>query len=149
MRSNAILNIENIDKYCFLWSILACLQPCNNNLPNRVSNYKQYFNELNKQGFDFTNGFKCSNVHRFDELNILSINIFELKFYQDQNEWRHKSIPTEVSKSESDRVIDLLIYKDHYGLIKQLNVILGDHLKNFICRKCLNSNTSENMLMIH
>ena len=63
LRSNAILNIENNDKYCFLWSFLAYLHPCNYNHPNRVSNYKQYFDELNIQGFDFTNGFKCSDVH--------------------------------------------------------------------------------------
>ena len=86
MRSNAILNIENIDKYCFIWSILDSLYPCNNNHPNRVSIYKQYFNELNNQGFDFTNGFKCSDVHKFNELNNLSVNIFELIFYQDQNQ---------------------------------------------------------------
>ena len=42
LRSNAILNIENNDKYCFLWSILAFLHPCNNIHPNRVSNYRQY-----------------------------------------------------------------------------------------------------------
>ena len=41
LRSNAILNIENNDKYCFLWSILASLYPCNNNHPNRVSNYRR------------------------------------------------------------------------------------------------------------
>ena len=46
LRSNAILNIENNDKYCFSWSILASLYPCNNNHPNKVSNYQQYFNEL-------------------------------------------------------------------------------------------------------
>ena len=38
LRSNPILNIENNDKYCFIWSILASLHPCNNNHPNRVSN---------------------------------------------------------------------------------------------------------------
>ena len=38
MRSNAILNIENNDKYCFLWSIIASLHPCSNNHPNRVTN---------------------------------------------------------------------------------------------------------------
>ena len=69
LRSNAILNIENNDKYCFLRSILACLHPCNNSHPNRVSNYRQYFKELKIQGFDFTNGFKCSDVHKFNEVN--------------------------------------------------------------------------------
>ena len=149
LRSNAISNVENNDKYCFLWSILASLYPCNNNHPNRVSNYKQYFNEFNIQDFDFTNGFKCSDVHKFNELNNLSVNIFELNFYQDQNQWKHKLIPVEVSKSNSDRVIDLAIYKNHYVLIKKLDVFSGDHNKKFICRRCLSSYTSENMLMKH
>ena len=112
LRLNAILNVENNDKYCFLWSILAYLHP------DKVSNYKQYFNELNISGFDFTNGFKCSDVHKFIQLNNLSVNIFELNFYQDQNKWKHKLIPIEVSKNESDKVIDLMIYKNHYALLK-------------------------------
>ena len=149
LRSNAILNIENDDKYCFLWSILAYLHPCNNNHPNRVSNYRPYFNELNFQGFDFTNGFRCSDVHLFNELNNLSVNIFELSFYQDQNQWKHKLIPIEISKNDSDRVVDLAIYKNHYVLIKKLDVFLGDHNKKYICRRCLSSYTSENMLIKH
>ena len=28
IRSNAILNIQNDDKYCFIWSILAHMFPC-------------------------------------------------------------------------------------------------------------------------
>ena len=149
LRSNAILNVENKDKYCFLWSILAWLHPCNNNHPNRVSNYQQLFDELNINGFNFTNGFRCSDVHKFNELNNLSVNVFELNFYQDQNQWKHKLIPFEVSKNNSDRVIVLAIYKNHYVLFKKLDVFLGDHNKKFICRRCLCSYTSENMLMNH
>ena len=122
LRSNAILNIENIDKYCFIWSILASLHPCNNNHQNRVSNCKQYFNELNIEGFDFINGVICNDFHRFKELNNFSITLFEIIFYQDQNKWKHNLIPIEVSKNESDRVFDLLICKNHFALIKKLNV---------------------------
>ena len=148
LRSNAILNFENNDKYCFLWSILAYLHLCNNNHPNRVSTYRQYFNQLNIQGFDFSKGFRC--IHKFNELNNLSVNIFELKFYQDQNQWKHNLLPIEISKNNSDRIIiDLLIYKNHYALFKKLDVFLGDHNKKFICRRCLGSHTSENMLMLH
>ena len=132
LRTNAILNNENNDKYCFIWSILASLHPCNNSHPNRVSNYKQYFNELNINGLGFANGLKCSDVHKFNELKNLSVNIFELIFYQDQKKWRHKLIPVEVSKNNSDRVIDLALYKNHYVLIKKLDVFLGDHNKKFI-----------------
>ena len=149
LRSNAILNIENNDKHCFIWSLLASLHPCNSNHPNRVSNNKHYSEELNIQGFDFTNGFACSDVHKFIELNLLSYNIFELNFYQDQNQWKPKLIPIEVTKNESDKVIDLIIYKNLYALIRKLNVFLGDHQKTFICRRCLNSYTSENMLKLH
>ena len=104
---------------------------------------------MNIQDFDFSRGFRCGDVHKFNELNNLSVNIFELIFYQDQNQWKHKLIPVEVSKNDSDRVIDLAIYKNHYVLIKKLDVFLGDHNKKYVCRRCLSSYTSENMLMKH
>ena len=149
LRSNAILNIENNDKYCFLWSILASLHPCSNNHPNRVSNYKQYFDQLNIQGLDFSRRFKRSDVHKFNEINNLSVNIFELNFYQDRNQWKHKLILIEISKNNSDGVIDLAIYKNHYALFKKVDVFLRDHNKNYVCRRCFRSYTSENMLMKH
>ena len=148
LRSNAILNIENNDKYCFLWSILAYLHPCKKNHPNRVTNYRQNFIESNIQDFDFTNGLRCSDIHRFNELNNLSVNILELNFYQDQKIWKHKFIPIESSKNNSDRVIDLAIYKNHSVLIEKSDVFLGDHNKKLIYRRCLNSYRDEKMLML-
>ena len=144
LRSSAIVNIKNNDKYCFIWSILAKLYPCETN-PDRVSKYMPYFNELNIEGFDFTNGFRCSDMYRFEKLNNLSINIYELNF--DQN--KHKLIPIEISKNGSDKVIDLLIYKNLYVLIKKLNVFIGKHDCKYICRKCLNSYTTNSMLIKH
>ena len=38
LRSSAILNIENDDKYCFLWSVLAKIRLLNKIHPNGVSN---------------------------------------------------------------------------------------------------------------
>ena len=144
LRSSAIVNIKNNDKYCFIWSILAKLYPCETN-PDRVSKYMPYFNELNIEGFDFTNGFRCSDMYRFEKLNNLSINIYELNF--DQN--KHKLIPIEISKNVSDKVFDLLIYKNHYVLIKKLNVFIGKHDCKYVCRKCLNSYTTNSMLIKH
>ena len=113
LRSSAILNIQNNDKYCFIWSILASLYPCENTHPSRVNNYIQNFIELDFQSFAFTNGFKCSDVHRFNEINILSVNIYESNFYQDGDKWKHNLVPTEIGKNASDKVFDLLIYKYH------------------------------------
>ena len=86
---------------------MASLHPCDNDHSNRVPNYSQYFDELNIESFDITNGFKCTDVHKFEKLNILSINIFELNFYRDKNKWKHNLIPVELSKNESDKDIDL------------------------------------------
>ena len=44
LRTSAVLNIQNNDKYCFIWSILASLHPCENTHPSRVNNYLQNFN---------------------------------------------------------------------------------------------------------
>ena len=70
-----------------------------------------------------------------------------MNFYQDKDKWKHNLISIEISKNDSDRVIDLLIYKNHYALIKKLNVFLGDHHENFICERWLYSYTNENALI--
>ena len=109
LRSIAIVNIKNGDRYCFIWSILASLCPCNNGHLNRVSNYRQYFNELNIQCFDFTKGFKGSDMHKSERLNKLSIDIYDLNFYKEDNKRKHKLKPIEISKNITvGRVIDLV-----------------------------------------
>ena len=71
-------------------------------------------------------------MHRFEKLNILSIIIYELDFYQDGDNSEHKVSPV-IIKNESDEVFDLLIYKNHYALIKKLHVLLGNHNKSLVC----------------
>ena len=68
-KSSAILNIENKDNYCLLWSILACVHPCKISNPNRVSNIRQYSKKINFLGFDFSNGFNYSYVQKFEKSN--------------------------------------------------------------------------------
>ena len=111
VRSNAILNLKNNDKECFLWSKIACLHPCENDHLKKVSSYTQYFNESYIESFDFNIGFKSSNFDKFEKLLILSIDILELNCFQDQNNWKHNLILIESSKNESDRVVDLIIYE--------------------------------------
>ena len=62
---SAVLNFEKDDKFCILWLILDTLQPCKKSYPDRVSKYRQYFDEFNNHGFVFLNGSKCNDVHDF------------------------------------------------------------------------------------
>ena len=74
-------------------------------------------------------------MHRVEKLNNVSINVFELKFCQDKNKWKHNLSPIEISKNESDKNFDFLIYEN--GLIEKIHVFLGYHNKSFLCRRCL------------
>ena len=78
------------------------MHPCNNGHPKRTSSYVKYLNELNIDGFDFTDRFKTSDVKKFETTNKLSINIFEFKFYLEGENWKHISLPVEISNSGSD-----------------------------------------------
>ena len=111
LRSNAILNIENNDEHCFIWSKLAQLHPREKSHPTRVKNYRQNFIELNIQGSDFSNGFKCIDVQKIEKLNNLSINLFDSNFFRGENRWEQNLIPIDVSENESDIDVDLLLYK--------------------------------------
>ena len=53
LRSFALINIKNDDKYRFFSSFLAYFHSCENDHPNRMSNHRIYFNELKTKGFDF------------------------------------------------------------------------------------------------
>ena len=146
LTSSALVNIKNDDKYCFIWPTIANLHPCNIN-PDRLLKYEKYLNELYIQGFDFTNGFKCGDMHKFEKLNDSSINIYELNFYKNDKKWKHKILPIEISKNDTvGSVFDLAVYKYHYAFIKKVNVFIGKEYNKYICRRCLNSYTSENMI---
>ena len=75
--------------------------------------------------------------------------MFELNFHQDQNKWRHELISIEVSKNESDRIIDSLVYKNHYAPTKKLPRLLGNHICNYVCRQCLKSYSCQIVLIKH
>ena len=149
IRSNAILNIQNNDSYCFLWSILASIHPINDkNHPYRVSKNIPYKNELNIHNIDFTNGMKITDIDKFENLNTqLSINVFEYTTDEDND---YKLVPLYISKNiENRRIIDLILYKNHYILLKKLHVFIGKHDNCYDCRNCLSSYSVQSELITH
>ena len=69
------LNIENNDKKCFLWSILASLHPVQHrNQLDKVSKYQKYEHELNMSGIQYTVGIK--DIGKFEHQNNISVNVY-------------------------------------------------------------------------
>ena len=58
------------------------------------------------------------------------VNIFEFSFYQNQKKTKCKPIPITVSQNNSDRVVEFLLYKNHYVLFKKLHIFLGNQKCN-------------------
>ena len=87
-------------------------------------------------------------MNKFEGLNNLSVNIYELNFYQDDSIWKHKLMPIEISQNDNlDRFIDFLFYINQKVLIKKFNVCFGKEENKYICRRCLNSCTDQEVLI--
>ena len=73
--STSIVNIQNDDNYCFLWSFLAHKYKVDNHR-QRVSNYKKHFHELNQGDIQFP--MKIKDIPTSERLNNLNLKVFEI-----------------------------------------------------------------------
>lgn len=141
-----IVNIQNDDEKCFLWSVLAALHPMRKN-HERVRHYISFENGLNLDGISFPTSI--SQIVKFEKQNNISINVFGLE---------KEFFPLHILELEEARTtIDLLyIQQDgnsHFCLIKNLNRVLGStkraKIKHYFCRRCLHGFTREELLHDH
>ena len=137
--NKSIINIKNKDQYCFLWCILAQLYPVENH-KDRISKYIIHLNELNLKGLEFP--MKVKDISKFENLNNLNINVFELT--------GNVLTPIHINKNYLEPQIDLLLFENHYCLITKLHCLLNkdSHMK-WVCRTCLTAFSSEPVLVDH
>ena len=137
--NKSIINIKNNDQYCFLWCILVQLYPVENH-KDRISKYIIHLNKLNLKGLEFP--MKVKDIPKFENLNNLNINVFELT----------GNFLTSIhnNKNYLEPQIDLLPFENHYCLITKLHCLLtkDSHMK-WVCRRCLTAFSSEPVLVDH
>ena len=77
MKKKSIINIQNRDNKCFLWSILRYLHPIQMN-EVRLTDIRKYENDLNFKGVDFPVNFK--DITKFENQNpdLPGINVFSV-----------------------------------------------------------------------
>ena len=139
--SKSIVNIQNIDNYCFLWSILAHKYKVDNHR-ERVSLYENHFHELNQGDIQFP--MKLKDIPTFEKLNNLNINVFELSAND------NSLSPKYVNKNYYDEQIDLLLYENHYCLKTNLpNFCRNNEHYTHLCRRCLNTYGDQTKLEEH
>jgi len=69
----AIVNVQNNDNKCFMWSVLAALYPAMKD-PQRVTKYIYHQDRLNFTNIPFP--VRVADVQKFEKLNNISINVF-------------------------------------------------------------------------
>lgn len=83
IRKKACINIKNNDNQCLKWAVLCALTHLKGytiHNVSEVSEYKKYENEFNLKfdGLEFP--MDPLDVHKFEQLNDISINLYILKF---------------------------------------------------------------------
>ncbi|XP_043484408.1 uncharacterized protein LOC122512572 [Leptopilina heterotoma] len=165
---HACINVQNNDNECFKWAVLSALHP-NISDPKRVSNFKEFKDELNFDGIEFPVTLK--SVPKFEKINDVSINVYGLeKRYGD-----FSVHPLHLTTEKRDRHVNLLYVADRYGdesdvnnelyddddfmnfhyvWIKDLSRLVSKQLsakngKKHICDKCLHYFLSVDRLNAH
>ena len=139
--SKSIVNIQNKDNYCFLWSILAQKNKVDIHR-ERVSHYENHFHELNQGDIQFP--MKIKDIPTFERLNNLNINVFVLSA-------NDKTLSTKnVNKNYYHEQIDLLLFENHYCSITNLhNFCRNNEHNTHLCRRCLNTHGDQTKLEEH
>ena len=145
---HAIINVENKDQKCFMYSVLSCLH--SNEIqrhPQRPAKYTPYLNELNFEGIDFPVLIK--DISKFERQNNLKINVFGY-----ENGLVHV---LRLNDDNPQEAIDLLyITKDgnnHYCWIKNFSALVSSQTtrakKLYFCKRCLNGFRTEEKMLLH
>ena len=142
---HGIINIQNDDQMCFVWSVLAHLHPARDN-PCRVNQYRQYEHELDLSGIQTP--IKLGQIPKFERQNNISICVYG---YEDE------VYPLYITTHRSPRHVNLLLIgngvKQHYCLIRDLNRFLSSQTKHdgetHFCPYCLHGFTRAELLNDH
>ena len=146
-KTHSILNMQNKDDKCFLWSILVHLHVVPHHEHGyRVEKYITYENELTIEMITYSVAVK--DVPKFEKQNDISVNVFA---YEDGY------YPLYISRDQKERDINLLLLeekgKTHYCLIKNLNGMLHTQTKcktqQYFCTYCLHGFIREDLLTAH
>ena len=137
----AIVNVQNTDNKCFMWSILAALYPPKDNF-TRVMKYRDHVGKLNCDMLEFPIKHTSSKIRQFEDVNNVSINIYRY-------DSKYKAAPLRVSENQSrNKVVDLLLIEDkdgntHYTWLKNMSHLMHGGIghkttgKTVYCKRCL------------
>ena len=135
----AIINMQNKDNKCFLWSVLRVLNPKGLN-PQRIDKkLMDKENTLNMEGIEYP--VSLNDINKFEKQNpVISITVLG---------YEGKSVYPLRNSDNTDRDYDIILMLieeggvKHYSLLKSIERLLSsqasnDKRKRYFCLGCLN-----------
>ena len=156
----ALINMQNEDEKCFMWSVLRALYPKDTN-PQRIDkDLKSKQNTINMDGIRYPVNFRA--IDRF-EIQIPNISISVVGYNKD--DLVHPLRASKYTKRKHNIVLLLLKEavkgengeieeKTHYVLVKNESALIASQInkhehKRYLCLNCFNSFNSPEALETH
>jgi hypothetical protein len=141
----AVINVQNSDQKCFLWSVLAGLHPAEKDAC-RTSKYKAYESSLNMQGIEYP--VSIEQIDLFETQNPgVAVSLYSLA--DDAQVVPERPSPKFGHSGRTH--IQLLLHSGHYSLIKDLDRLLnsGAGFSRKHCQRCLRPFDSQELCDVH
>ena len=138
VKKKAVINMENDDDRCFKWAVTRALNPVDRDSGRITKTLKTQAKKYNWDGIEFPT--KLKDIHKFEKNNNVNVNVFSF----DENSGRYGRVYTlRLSKTEHEKTINLFLYDEHYGVMKNLSRLVSGQLnkqghKKHIYLRCLN-----------
>jgi hypothetical protein len=126
--SKGVINIQNTDNKCFLYSLIASRHPVINHA-ERVSHYQKddYLKEFDFKETDFP--MQLNKIIYFEKKNNIRIHVYGV------DETEKTRITLYRSKSLNTETVNLFYFNNHYTLIKNWSRFSGNS-KEHVCPNC-------------
>ena len=138
VKKKAVINMENDDDQCFKWAVTRALNPVDRESGRVTKILKTQAEKYNWSVIEFPT--KLKDIHKFEKNSNVNVNVFSF----DEKSGRHGRVYTlRLSKTEHEETINLFLYDEHYGVVKNLSRLVSSQLnkkdhKKHICLRCLN-----------
>lgn len=148
----ALINVNNSKKLqnrCFELAVCAGLFPTSSGsgIGDRVSSYTEHLDKLNMKGIE--SPVKESSFNKFCSQQTFKISL-SLYAYENNNDG---VFPLRVSETKEENHINLLIYQNHYVLIKSFDRLLNNRKVHshslYHCDRCLHGYSGKKLLEEH
>ena len=139
----ALINMQNTDNKCFLWSVLRGLNPKDKKAGRIDEDLKSKENTLNMEGIEYPVSLK--DIKRFEKQNP-DISVSVLGYSKDEKIYPLRRSKHAMKNKRKYNII-LLLIKDgdnsHYCLVKNESALLSSQVnkrkgKLYFCLNCLN-----------